>query len=241
MSNRRGSGDRPMTNKLENLAPNLWLLSYPLRMLGVDLRRNVTVMRLSSGKVIVHSTAPFTASDAGSISALGEPAWIVEALLRHDTFAKEGRRAFPAAKYLVPDGFAAGGISAQPLIPAPSEWATEIAVVSIAGAPEFGEIAMLHRPSNTLIVADLVVNFVGRQSVWERCLLRLATVRGRHNPGVTRAFKKAINDRDAYAASVRTVLAWDFDRIIVGHGTPILRNGKEKLRAALAAAEVVNF
>ena len=241
MSNRRGSGDRPMTNKLENLAPNLWLLSYPLRMLGVDLRRNVTVMRLSSGKVIVHSTAPFTASDAGSISALGEPAWIVEALLRHDTFAKEGRRAFPAAKYLVPDGFAVGGISAQPLIPAPSEWAAEIAVVSIAGAPEFGEIAMLHRPSNTLIVADLVVNFVGRQSVWERCLLRLATVRGRHDPGVTRAFKKAINNRDAYAASVRTVLAWDFDRIIVGHGTTILRNGKEKLRAALAAAEVVNF
>ena len=77
MSNRRGSGDRPMTNKLENLAPNLWLLSYPLRMLGIDLRRNVTVMRLSSGKVIVHSTAPFTARDAGSISALGEPAWIV--------------------------------------------------------------------------------------------------------------------------------------------------------------------
>jgi hypothetical protein len=48
---------------------------------------------------------------------------------------------------------------------------------------------MLHRPSNTLIVADLVVNFAGPQSVWERCLLRLATVRG-GMIRVTRAFRR---------------------------------------------------
>jgi hypothetical protein len=230
-----------MTSKLKELAPNLWLLSYPLRILGVDLRRNVTVIRLSSGKLIIHSTAPFAASDVGAISARGEPAWVVEALLRHDTFAKEGRRAFPAAKYLVPDGFAASGISAQPLIPPPSEWAAEIAVACIAGAPEFGEIVMLRRPSNTLIVADLIVNFAGGQSLWERLLIFISTVGGKHDPGVTRVFKKAIKDKAAYAASVRTVLAWDFDRIIVGHGTPIRKNGKEKLRTALAGAEVADF
>jgi hypothetical protein len=32
------------------------------------------------------------------------------------------------------------------------------------------------------------------------------------------------------------ILAWDFDRVIVGHGDVIERGGKEKLRAALAAA-----
>ena len=103
-------------------------------------------------------------------------------------------------------------------------------MVSIAGAPELGRSPCCTDQATRLLSRTWVADFCGRQSVWERCLLRLATVRGWHDPGVTRAFKKAINNRDAYAASVRTVLAWDFDRIIVGHGTTILRNGREASR-----------
>jgi hypothetical protein len=223
----------------QSLATDLWLLSYPLKMLGANFGRNVTIIRLSSGKLVIHSTAPFASADVIAINQLGEPKWMVDALLRHDTFAKRGRRAFPSARYLAPEGFSTDlEFPTAPLIPPPMEWHEEVAAARVEGAPEFGEIVMLHRPSRTLIVADLIVNFRGKQNLLTRFFLRIATVGGKHNPGMTVPFKKAIKDEAAYAASIRAILAWDFDRIIVGHGTPIETHGKEKLRATLQNADV---
>jgi hypothetical protein len=224
---------------LQSLAPNLWLLAYPLKMLGANLGRNVTIIRLASGRLIVHSTGPFSDEEVASIKALGDPAWIVEAMLRHDTFANEGRSAFPSARYLAPDGFSQNvGFPTEPLIPPPPEWVEEIEVASIDGAPQMGEVVMLHRPSRTLIVADLIFHFGGEHHLWTKAFLWLATVGGKFEPGMTLPFKLAIKDEAAYAASIRQILGWDFDRIIVGHGTPIESGGKEKLRATLLAAGV---
>lgn len=217
------------------LAPDLWLASYELKMLGVDLQRNVTVIRLKSGKLVIHSTAPFSAGDVVAIRALGEPVWLVDALLRHDTFAKEGTAAFPHAAYLAPPGFA---VPSLPLIDPPPEWAGELDVIPVDGAPEFGEIVLVHRASRTLVVCDLVFNFPGGMGLFGNLLLKLASVGGHHAPGVTRPFKKAIKDPAAYAASVRAILDQDFDRVIVGHGSPIETGGKDKLRAAFRGAGI---
>lgn len=225
------------TVKLESLAPDLWLLSYPLKMLGMDLGRNVTIIRLASRKLVVHSTAPFSAADIAAIKALGTPAWLVDSLLRHDTFAAEGRAAFPDATYLAPPGFSEElPFETTPLDPPPAEWGDELEVLTIGGAPGFGEIAMFHRPSRTLIVADLVVHFPDATGFLKNALLTLACVGGRHAPGMTRPFKQAIDDPAAYQASIRRLLEWDFDRVIVGHGKPIDHGGKAQLRAAIHAA-----
>ena len=214
-------------------------MSFPLKALGVDMQRNVTILRLASGKLIIHSTAPFSEEDVLAIRELGSPAWLVDVLLRHDTFSKEGSEAFPAAQYLAPGGFEAmGDIFTHPLIPPPPEWEKEIAVEAIEGAPAFGEIVMLHRPSRTLIVGDLLFNFSPEGNLWKRLLLALGSVGCQHHPGISRPFKAAIKDRAAFSRSIRRVLDWDFDRIIVGHGNPILAGGKETLRRTLSAAGI---
>lgn len=222
---------------LRNLAPNIWLLTYPLKTLGVDLQRNVTVLRLRSGKLIIHSTAPFSKADVTAINQLGEPGWLIDTLLRHDTFAAEGRRAFPSAVYLAPPGFSVNlPFQTDALVAPPREWAGEVDLQPINGAPDFGEIAFLHRPSQTLVVADLIFNFPGHHGLWADILLHFATAGKRHDPGVTVPFKNAIKDRSAYVGSVRKVLEWDFDRVVVGHGEPIETGGKEKVRDAIRAA-----
>lgn len=231
-----------MPAPVREIAPNLWLMPYPLKMLGVDLQRNVTLIRLASGKLIIHSTAPFAPEDVAAISALGEPAWIIDTLLRHDTFAREGRAAFPAAAYLASEGFSPiAGLPTGSLLPPPAEWEEEIAVTAIDGTPELNEVILWHRPSRTLIVADLIFNFPGDHGLWMKLLLRLATVGGRHAPGMTRPYLQAIKDKAAYAASVKKVLEWDFDRIIVGHGVPVEAGGKEKLRSTLQAAGIAGL
>ncbi len=203
------------------LAENLWLLTYPLKMLGADLRRNVTLIRLRSGKVVIHSTAPFSPEDVAAIRALGEAGWLLDGILRHDTFAKEGREAFPGIPYLAPEGFSeVVGFPTEPIMPAPVEWDGELLALEIQGAPEARDTALLHVPSRTLILTELVFNFGNQEPVWTELLLRVA-VGGEHHPGMSRPLKAGVKDEAAFKSSIATILSWDFDRVIVGHGDVI--------------------
>ncbi len=224
----------PTTPQL--LADNLWLLAYPLKMLGADLRRNVTLIRLRSGKLVIHSTAPFTPDDVAAIRALGEPGWLLDGILRHDTFAREGRASFPGIPYLAPEGFPeVVGFATTPIVPAPVEWEGELLALEIQGAPKARDTALLHVPSRTLILTELVFNFGGDEPIWTELLLRVA-VGGKHHPGMSRPVKAGVKDAAAFQSSLATILGWDFDRVIVGHGDVIADDGKAKLRTALAFA-----
>jgi hypothetical protein len=217
------------------LAENLWLLAYPLKMLGVDLRRNVTLIRLRSGRMIIHSTAAFSPEDVVMIRALGEPGWLLDGILRHDTFAKEGRAAFPGIPYLAPEGFSeVVGFATTTIVPPPIEWDGELLALEIQGAPEARDTALFHVPSRTLILTELVFNFGGDEPLWTELLLR-AAVGGEHHPGMSRPVKAGVKDEAAFQSSLATILGWDFDRVIVGHGDIIEHDGKAKLRTALAA------
>jgi hypothetical protein len=49
------------------LADDVALISFPWRVLGIDFKRNVALLRLADGRVVVHSTAPFTQQDIVAI------------------------------------------------------------------------------------------------------------------------------------------------------------------------------
>ncbi len=226
-----------MHTPLHEITTDLYAIGFPLKMLGADVRRNVTVIRLKSGKLVIHSSAPFAPGDIVDIRALGTPAWLIDTLLRHDTFAREGRDAFPEVSYLAPEGFGEElDFPIGLLSDTPAEWAGELDILEIAGAPSFRETGVLHRASRTLIVADLLFNFGNDEPLWTELLLKAATVHGEHSPGISRPFKAAVEDEPAFLTSIRTLLEWDFDRIIVGHGDLIPANGKALLQDAIAGA-----
>jgi hypothetical protein len=219
---------------MQIVAENLWIKHFPLNMLGGEQGRVVTILRLATGELIIHSTGPFTPADVAEIEALGTPAWMTDVMLRHDTFAKQGRAAFPNIPYLAPEGFAElAHVDCQPLLPAPAAWASEIRVLLIEGMPKAREHVFLHRPSRTLIVADLVFNFApsgGWKSFFRQTLMGVKS-----HPDSARLFPLLIKDRQAYDRSVGELLEWDFDRIIVGHNDIVPTNGRELLKKALAS------
>lgn len=223
-------------NHPQELAENLWLLPFPLKMMGADMRRNVTIVRLHSGRLLIHSTAPFSPEDVAAIRALGEPGWLLDGVLRHDTFAKEGRAAFPGIPYLAPQGFSEiVGFPTSPIVPPPAEWDGELLALEIQGAPKARDTALLHTPSRTLILTELIFNFGDDEPVWTELLLRVA-VGGEHHPGMARPYKAGIEDEELFKHSMNSILSWDFDRVIVGHGDVIASDGKARLREALRAA-----
>ena len=223
---------------MQQLAENLWLLHYKLPLLGEYLGRNVAIIRLNSGELVIHSTGPFTPEDVAAITALGQPAYLVDALAKHDTFAKEGRAAFPGIPYYAPEGFTeASGIATEPLEYPPAAWQGELDVAVLAGQETKAEYAMLHRASRTLIVADLVFNIESDAPTLTKLVSPLLqTGAGPEGTGMPRPEKMAVKDPEAFKQSLDTILSWDFDRVIVGHGNPIATDGKRRLREALADA-----
>ena len=218
---------------MKAIAENLWVLVYPLPLLGADLKRVVTVLRLRSDELVIHSTGPFTAEDAAAIKAVGKPGWILDTMLRHDTFAKQGRDTFPGIPYLAPAGFSkSAGFPTGALIPAPAGWGDEVEILRLEGVPSMEEHVVFHRPSRTLIVADLFFNFGPQAPAWTRFLMRLA-VGKKHDPGMARSMRLTVKDKPALRRSLDAMMAWDFDRVIVGHGEIIESDGKRQAAEAL--------
>jgi hypothetical protein len=217
---------------VQQVGENIWLLRYPLRALGIDFGRNVTLIRLGSGRLVIHSTAPFSPADAATIGSLGEPGWLLDGTLFHDTFAAQGRSAFPTIPYLAPIGFAkVAGIPAAPLDPPPEGWSGQLEVLPLAGMPRLREHVFLHRASRTLIVCDLLFHFAPA-TAWAR-FFACWMMRLPDGIGMSAFFRLMIRDRRAFETSLRQLMEWDFDRIIVSHGEMISSRAKEVLAEVL--------
>jgi hypothetical protein len=209
------------------------IMQYPLRAFAIDFQRYVTLLRLSDGRLVIHSTAPFTPQDAAAIRHFGKPSWLVEATLMHDTFALEARGAFPELPYLVPSDLARiNGVPILALDPPPADWANEIEVLRIEGLRKINEHAFLHRASRTLVLADLMFHFPAGAGRWPRFFAK-RIMRLPRLGGISAFFRLMIRDPEAFASSMKTILEWDFGQIVVGHGEPIQDNAKSMFAQAL--------
>lgn len=216
------------------VADNVWVLRYPLRLFGVNIGRTVTIVRLNTGRLIIHSTAPFMAADVAEIRSLGEPAWMLDVTAFHDSFVDEGRQAFPSVSYFVPPNLARStALHAESLDHTPAEWAGELEVLRLGGLPRIQEHAVFHGPSRTLIVADLLFNFGEGASGWTKFFAR-HVMRLKDFVGMSPFFRMMIRDRTAFDASIRKILEWEFDRIIVGHGEIIETEAKQRISELLS-------
>jgi hypothetical protein len=216
------------------IADDVVVMSFPLRFFGIDFARNVTLLRLGDGRVVIHSTAPFTEKDVRAIQTFGQPAWLVDTTLLHDTFAREGREAFPGLAYLAPDGFTeVSGVATQPLDSPPPDWANEIEVLRIEGTRK-NEHVFFHRRSRTLVVADLFFSFPAETRGWARFFARRIMGLPPGLFGVSRFFRFLIADKQAFKRSIRKMLEWDFERVVVAHREPLGTGAKKAVESALA-------
>jgi len=217
---------------MQSIANDLWTLRYPLSILGANFGRTTTVIRLG-GELLIHSSAPFTSDEVEAVRKLGKPTWLVEATGMHDTFMDKGLAAFPGIAYYVPDAcLAPGGVTLLSLSNPPAAWRGQIDVIALQGLKMGFEHVFLHRASRTLVLADVIFNLPPDAPWWTRFILR--TLSGlKTEAGVSRLYMSTIKDRAAFSASMEQVLEWDFDRVVVGHGTVIETGGKAVLRAAL--------
>lgn len=212
---------------------DLWEETSTIDIRGVArMAHRMTVVRSADG-LSLHSPVMLEPGLAAEIDALGAVRRIIAPSLMHDLFLQPWLERYPGAEFLNVEGFA----EAHPELPAGRPMAraplpTDLSAHPIAGMPKVRECAMLHLPSRTLVVADLIFNLHEAPDLRSRFLLWLNGAWRRTGP--SRLLRMLIADRRALRESVDELLSLDFDRIVVGHGDNVEERGKEVLREAWA-------
>ena len=221
---------------LETLAPNLHVASRPLRLVVGSIGTRMTVVRLTGGSLFLHSPVRLDPETRRALDALGPVGFIVAPNKAHHFFVDDYVRAYPEARLFGAPGLAEKRkdlrFDAVLGDEAPPAWRDEIDQRLFRGAPILNEVAFLHRPTQTLLLTDLVFNVPASRTADARIFYWLSGAAGRFGPH--RFVRWMIRDRAAARESLREILRWDFDRVILTHGEVLETGGKERLARAFA-------
>lgn len=227
----------PLTPYVEG---QIWLRAYPVRLAGTRFEARMTVIRLASGQLLLHSPCDITPAIAEEISALGPVAHIVAPGNFHHLYVATAQAAFPRAKTWICPGVERRqhGLKYNGVLDdaAPLEWAGEIDQVLVQGTRIMREVAMFHRASRTLVLVDLIENFTDATPHTGGALKFLFkyVLRMWNRPRPAPEYRMGWSDRQAAAKSLQRILAWDFQRIVLSHGDLIDGDAHEVAAAAWA-------
>lgn len=220
---------------LERVAEGLWVASSPLTLLGIHLGTRMTVVRLHTGGLLLHSPIRIDPSLKAEIDQLGSVTHIVCPNLYHHLFAGEARQLWPDAHLHGPEKLLRKrrdlrlDASLSESEPHP-DW-QNLQLLTIGGCT-LGETVFLHKDSGTLITSDLIENFTTSPHFFTRCYLKIAGVHGK--PGWSRLLRWMYRDRKTARADIGRMLHWDFDRLILAHGNMIHADAQSKIREGMA-------
>jgi hypothetical protein len=209
----------------------LWLHEYFVRMGGAQFNARMTVIKLRSGELIIHSPCRFNEEVVAAVSALGRVAVLMAPGNFHWVHVSAWQRAFPRALTYVCPGTEerADGLRFDFVLEdiAPPMWTDELSQVAVLATRYMREVAFFHRTSRTLILVDLVENFTPN-TLGTNLFLRL-TFRclGMWNrPGPAPEYRFGWGDKARVRDAMERILAWDFDRVIISHGDLITHDAK---------------
>lgn len=233
----------PPLDVLKSVADGVWIVdSGPLRMLGMPLPVRMTVIRLATGDMWLHSPTRFDAALKREIEQIGRIRHLVAPNSAHWSFMREWQRHCPdAVTWAAPGLRNRAQVKKANFVPdcdladrPPQDWAEEIEQVVVPGGAGFREIDFFHKPTRTLVLTDLVVNV-------EPAKLPLVMRWGAHLVGATAPYGKApiylrllIRMKRAEAErAARRLIAFEPERVIFTHGRFFEQDGAAALRKSL--------
>jgi len=225
---------------VQKIAPHLWVVETLMQIQGIpsvfvppvpswieQTPVRMTVIEIPERKLFLHSPVPFTEELKQKIDALGEVAFVVAPSLLHHVNVLPYAQNYKKALCLMPRNLKKKRKDLEHffyLEDHPAFAGSHIEQIFLAGHRS-EETAFFHPSTRTLIVADLCYNPGMEQGFLGRTFFRLVGAYGK--PSLPFYHRLAVTDSKALKQSLEKILGWDFDRIILSHGTIIPNNGKE--------------
>jgi hypothetical protein len=212
----------------------IWTLDRPVWFGGVRLRARTTVVRLDDGGLLLHTPAPPTDALAEQLRALGPVRWLVVPNCWHHLGAPAAAAHFPEAQVVGPasalDRNKALRLHVDIHGAQFGEQVPELEALPLRGVPFWDETVLYHRPTQTLLGADIVC-CAGANDHWTwRYAARITGCYQRVR--VPPDARKKIPDKTAAARSIHAMLERPAKRLIVGHADVIEEGCRDRLAQA---------
>jgi len=238
---------------IRKINPFITTLSVPFYRFGrLRVGGRGTLVKLQSGGIAVFSPPALTPEVKKTVEELGELKYIAAPDLEHHIFLGPWHEAYPNAKVIGPEGLPEKREKAKneavPFAAIFTKANRETMVIDPEFDAEFEyeymaahtnkEIAFFHKPTKTLIEADVLFNLPGHEqfsktgSPADEGYLTKLWIRITNTQGAAMGQRRlqwyglSAGDREGFAKSVQKINAWDFDRIIPCHGEVIETGGK---------------
>jgi hypothetical protein len=228
-------------SELREFGDNLWIVDGPeVRDFGIEFSTRMTVARLSNGVLWVSSPVlvPFETLD--HLTTLGAIGYLVAGTPRHVWRLQSWHVLFPHAQLWasrrMPFSLGQSGVPLTGILgdaPHP-DWAEDFDQLAFKGNPLAEEVFFLHRPSRTLIVDDFIQHSPTIPGKPLRNLVSRLEGIADAPGGVGLEIKLTFIDRKLARRSLRKLLSWDFDKLIIAHGDCIDAHAKRFVEQAFS-------
>jgi hypothetical protein len=205
-----------------------------VRFLGMRLSATMAIVEMTDGSLLLFSPVEMTPERRAAVESLGTVAHLYAPNTFHHLWLGAWAKAYPGATVHAPralrdkrpdlridrehDHSTCGDLSAA------------FDEVHIDGFV-LEETVLVHRPSRTLLVADLVHNIGRPKHLWTAMYSRAMGFYDR--VAISRAIRwAAFHDRAAARRSIDAIGGHRFDRLVVGHGPPIPTGAKAAVLGA---------
>ncbi len=205
---------------LKSIGEEIWVVEHDLFALGIHFPGRMTVVRLSDGRLWLHSPVPIDDTLASELAKLGSVGFIVAPNRFHHLYVTGAMERYPGAEAHGAPGLATKrkdvSFTAELGTAAPSGWRDDLEQISLRGIPLMGEVVFFHRASGTLITTDLFMNvhrvqgWLGRLIYWmEGCWKK---------PAVPRLNRFLVKDKAQMRQDATQIAAWPIRRLLMAHG-----------------------
>lgn len=212
--------------------PDLWTYRVPLRTFGADTGRRGVAVRYAERRWAFIGPVPLTPDARAELDERGSVDTLIVPTAFHNTFVPEACEDHPEALVYAARDAKTQRLPADRLrrLPAdlPDELRDVILPFPIKGMRAGHEVVFLHRPSATLVLADLCMHYpTPADGLWTRAFRRaFGWTPGVRVPGLIRLLLK---DRAAVRATLEEIRALGVERIVMSHGEPIETNADRAL------------
>lgn len=213
-----------MSSALAVVVPDrIWVWERPVWFSGVRQRVYTTVVRLDDGSLMLHSPSPPSDEVAEQLQKLGPVRWLVVPNCFHHLGTPGAAACFPEARVVGPASALARNKALKLHLDIGeaqfTEQVPELEALPLRGVPFLDETVLYHRPTETLLGADIVLCPNSKDHWSMRFAARLLGFYDQVR--VPYDVKKKIPDKAAAARSIQAMLERPAQRLIVGHADVI--------------------
>jgi hypothetical protein len=235
---------------LREIARNLWVAEQPLKYFGLSVGTRMTVIRLKNDELVIISPIKIEREMLSLLNTIGRVNYIIAPNLYHYLFVADFKTLYPEAQlWAAPDlKLKTPELPIDRVITDCEKECFEgveyllfdgFKTLSFNGISPLNECVFFHLESQTLILTDTAFHFDESFSLVTQLVSRAIGGYKKLSPSLLE--RLATQETEKVKQAVKNVLAWDFKRVIMAHGSIIERDAKRQFKEGYEKFLSVSF